>query len=112
MEITYKNIGDVVKVELQGKLTLGQKGTGAFREAIRELLLKKERYLLLDMRGVYAIDFAGSQELVSAFAQAANQGKTIKLLQLVSKRLNFATVDRIYKIFEVYEDEVVAVRSF
>jgi anti-sigma B factor antagonist len=94
-----------------GRITLGE-GSSIFREALRELVAKGQKKILLNLADVSYIDSSGIGELVSGFTTVTNQGGQLKLLNLNKRVKDLLQITKLYTVFEVFEDEATAVRSF
>ena len=106
-----RQVGDVVIVDIFGRITLGD-GTGVVRETVKDLLKEGQRNLLLNLGEVSYIDSSGLGELVGAYATGMSQGAQLKLLN-VQKRVNdLLQVTKLYTVFESFTSETAAVRSF
>jgi anti-sigma B factor antagonist len=68
--------------------------------------------LLLNLGEVTYIDSSGIGELVSGFTTVANQQGTLKLLNLNKRVKDLLQITKLYTVFEVFDDEASAVRSF
>jgi len=101
----------VTVVHLSGKLTLGD-GTSSFRTLIRETIESGKKNILLDMSDIYYVDSSGLGELVTAYTTVAKSGGKLKLLKLTQRVQDLVQLTRVYRIFESFEDETVAIRSF
>jgi len=104
-------VGDVVVIDVSGRITLGE-GSSNLREGIRELLGKGNRKILLNLGEVSYIDSSGIGELVSAFTSSANQGGQLKLLNLTKRVKDLLQITKLYTVFEVFDEEAKAIRSF
>jgi len=98
-------------VELNGRITLGE-GSVQLREAIRDLISKGSRTILLNMGDVNYIDSSGLGELVSAYTTAKNQGASVKLLSLTKKVKDVLQLTKLYTVFDIYDAETTAIASF
>ena len=108
---TVRRVNDVSIVDINGKITLGE-NTGMLRDEVRSLLSKGAKNLVLNMAHVGYIDSSGLGELVSAYTTTANQGGSLKLLNLQSKARDLMQLTKLYTVFAVFEDEKTAVESF
>jgi anti-sigma B factor antagonist len=68
--------------------------------------------LLLNLGDVSYIDSSGIGELVSGFTSVANQGGQLKLLNLTKRVKDLLQITKLYTVFEVYDEEAAAIRSF
>jgi len=111
IQVTNRQVGDVTVVDVAGRITLGE-GASALRENIRDLVAKGNKKILLNLSDVSYIDSSGIGELVSAYTTVTNQGGTLKLLGLTKRVKDLLQITKLYTVFEVFESEPIAVRSF
>ena len=104
-------VGDVLVVNLTGPITLGP-GTREFRQLITDTLESGRKNILLNMAEVYYIDSSGLGELVAAYTAATRRGGKLKLMKLTQRVQDVVQLTKVYRIFEVFDDESTAVRSF
>jgi anti-sigma B factor antagonist len=104
-------VGDVTVIDATGRITLGE-GASTFRDEIRTLAAKGNQKLLLNLGDVSYIDSSGIGELVSGFTTVTNHGGQLKLLGLTKRVKDLLQITKLYTVFEVYDDEAAAVRSF
>lgn len=111
VKLTTRQVGDVTVIDASGRITLGE-GSSTFRDAIREMTAKGNKKLLLNLADVSYIDSSGIGEMVSGFTSVTNQGGQLKLLNLTKRVKDLLQITKLYTVFEVFEDEAAAVRSF
>ena len=111
VKLNTRQVGDVTVVDAVGRVTLGE-GASAFRDTIRDLASNGHKKLLLNLAEVSYIDSSGIGELVSGFTTVANQGGAVKLLNLTKRVQDLLQITKLYTVFEVFDDEAAAVRSF
>lgn len=111
VKLTNRKVGDVTVIDAVGRITLGE-GASSFRDRIRELASQGNKKLVLNLSDVTYIDSSGIGELVSGFTTVANQGGQLKLLNLTKRIQDLLQITKLYTVFEVYDDEAAAVRSF
>jgi anti-sigma B factor antagonist len=111
MKLTTQEKGNVIIVHTSGKLTLGD-GSSALREKMRKLIRAGFRRILLDMADVTYIDSSGLGELVAAYTTVTNAGGEMKLLNLCKRIDDLLTITKLYTVFDTFEDEAWALRSF
>ena len=110
-KLSPRQVGDVTVIDVAGRITLGE-GSSNLREGIRELIAKGAKKILLNLGEVSYIDSSGIGELVSGFTSVANAGGQLKLINLTKRVKDLLQITKLYTVFEVYEDEAAAVRSF
>jgi anti-sigma B factor antagonist len=111
VKLTSRQVGDVTVIDAAGRITLGE-GASAFRDMIRDLAAKGNKKLLLNLAEVSYIDSSGIGELVSGFTTVTNNGGQLKLVGLSKRVKDLLQITKLYTVFEVYEDEAEAIRSF
>jgi anti-sigma B factor antagonist len=111
MLANVRKVEDVCVLDLSGKITIGE-GTLLLRETIRNLMVKNEHKVLLNLADVSYIDSSGIGELVSSFSTFSSQGGKLKLLNLTRKVHDLLSITKLLTVFEVFEDELKAIQSF
>jgi anti-sigma B factor antagonist len=89
--IAEVQVGDVTILRMGGRLEL-EEGDLVFRDT--------------------RIDSAGIGMLVSKYLTTQKRGGTIKLLQLTRRSDHLMDITRLATVFEIFDDEADAVRSF
>jgi anti-sigma B factor antagonist len=111
MKISTRQVDGVTILDLSGRITLGE-GSVQLRDAVRELLAKGQKHILLNLAEVNYIDSSGIGELVSAFTTVRNQGGELKLLKLTKKVHDLLQITKLYTVFDIKDDEAEAIASF
>ena len=111
LTIATRELDGVTILDLSGRITLGE-GAVQLREAIRELIGKGVKKILVGLGDVNYIDSSGLGELVSSFTTAKNQSADLKLLNLTKKVKDVLQVTKLYTIFDIFDDEASAIASF
>ncbi len=111
LTIHSREVDGVTVLDLSGRITLGE-GSVQVRDAIRDLISKGQKSILLNLGDVNYIDSSGLGELVSAFTTAKNQGADLKLLHLTKKVHDLLQLTKLYTVFDVKDDEASAIASF
>ncbi len=106
-----RHAGNVAVVDLSGRLCLGE-GSGLIRNTIKELLNSGTSKILLNLGEVSYMDSAGLGELVGAYASVTNAGGKIKLVNAQGKVSEVLTITKLYTVFESFQQETSALRSF
>jgi anti-sigma B factor antagonist len=109
--MTLREVGPVTIVDLSGRISLGE-GSALLRKTIRELLDAGQAKILLNLGDVNYIDSSGIGELVSAFTAVRNRSGELKLLNLTKKVHDLLQITKLFTVFDVYNDEPSAVRSY
>jgi len=111
VKLTTRQVGDVTVIDATGRITLGE-GASTFRDTVRDLAAKGDKKILLNLSDVTYIDSSGIGELVSGFTTVTNHGGVLKLLGLSKRVKDLLQITKLYTVFEVFDDESTAVRSF
>lgn len=103
--------GEVVVLELDGRIVVGE-GSRLLHTEVARLLNRGQRKIILDLGAVTHLDSSGIGELVSRHTTTSNAGGRLVLNRLPRKIHDLLRVTRLVNIFEVYDDEDDALRSF
>jgi len=111
MKASTRTVDGIEIISLQGKITIGA-GDTQLREVISNAVNAGKTNILLDLSGVTTIDSSGIGELVGSYTTVTNRGGKLKLLHLPAKLNELLHVTQLITVFEVYENEQEAIRSF
>lgn len=111
MEIAERKVSDVTILDLTGKLTLGE-GDESLRQAISTLLAAGNKKIVLNLEGVPYIDSAGLGEVVRTHTTVSKQGGSLKLLNLTKRIEDLLAITKLLTVFDTYDSEADAVKSF
>lgn len=110
-KLNSRQVGDVTVIDVSGRITLGE-GSSAIRDEMHALTGSGNKKVLLNLGDVSYIDSSGIGELVSSYTTMTNAGGTLKLLNLNKRAKDLLQITKLYTVFDVYEDEAHAVKSF
>jgi anti-sigma B factor antagonist len=111
LNIQERESGGVTILDMNGKVTIGE-GSVALRSAIRGLLEKGKKKILLNLAGVGYIDSSGIGELVASFTAINKEGGQLKLLNLTQKLQDLLAITKLLTVFDVYESEAEALEGY
>jgi len=111
IDFSTRQSDGITIVDLKGRITLGE-GSVTLRDTVHDLLSKGQKRILLNLGEVNYIDSSGIGELVSAFTAAKKQGGEVKLLNLSKRVHDLLQITKLYTVFDVKDDEALAVESF
>jgi anti-sigma B factor antagonist len=111
MKITERLVGDVVLLDLQGKILIGE-GDDQLREAVTKLADSGKTKILLNLAEVPYVDSAGLGEIVRCYTTVSRKGGKLKLLHLTKKIQDLLAITKLLTVFETYENEEEAIKSF
>jgi anti-anti-sigma factor len=110
LEIVERRSGPVTLLELAGDLVAH--AGNPFREHIMTLISAGQTGILLDLSRVTSLDSGGVGALVAMYTHVSRRGGRLKLLGLTSRMHRALQITRLLPVFETFEDEDEAVRSF
>lgn len=111
MEIEQRPSGDVMILDLKGKLTIGS-GDELLKDKINSLIQQGHKRLLLNLAAVPYVDSAGLGAIVSSYTTVSREGGSLKLLGLTSRIEDLLAITKLLTVFDTYESESDAVASF
>ena len=111
MHVELRQAGDVVVVDLRGRLTAGL-GDQMLRDTLSQLLDDRHKKILLNLSEVSFIDSAGVGELVAGLRASQRAGAALKVLNSSERVHSTLYLARLLPIFEVYQDEKEALTHF
>ena len=101
----------VTIVDISGRIVLGPE-SAAIRELVCDLLSNGRKNILFNLGDVNYIDSSGLGSLVIALTSVRKQDGELKLLNLTKQIQDLIQLTRLYTVFDIMNDEAVAVRSF
>jgi len=111
LKFTLKVVGDICVLKLDGRFMAA--GDSFFlREKIKNVLSMGIQKLLIDMDSVPYIDSTGVGFLVSSHTSITQEGGHLKLLKVKPKILEVFKLMNLLKVFEIFEDDETAIKSF
>jgi anti-sigma B factor antagonist len=111
MKIKTRERMGVTILDISGEITIG-KGDVDLRKEINDLIGKDIFNILLNLSKVSFIDSSGIGEIVRSLTTVQKHEGQLKLLGLESKVRDLFTVTRLITVFETFENEETAVKSF
>jgi anti-sigma B factor antagonist len=109
--LSLRRVGDVTVIDIVGQLKLDEDAV-SLRDAVRDLVAKDQKKILVNLGEVPYIDSSGIGELVAGFTTVTNKGGQLKLLNLTKRVKDLLQITKLYTVFEVYDNEAHAVQSF
>jgi anti-sigma B factor antagonist len=112
MNIAERTIGDVVVVDVSGKITLGDGGDMALKDKMRSLIQQGKTKILLNLGDVSYVDSAGLGEIVQAYGTVTKTGGALKLVNTTKRIKDLLAITKLLTVFETFDSEAEAVTSF
>src|SRR4026208_917937 len=111
MNIEERTVGDVVVLDLKGRVTLGE-GDELLKDKVNSLVNQGQKKIVLNLAEVPYIDSTGLGEIVRTYTTVSRQGGSLKLLGLTKRITDLLSITKLLTVFETYDNEADAVRSF
>jgi anti-sigma B factor antagonist len=111
MQIAERQSGSVAVLDLSGKITLGDDGT-LLKDKLHSLLHQGKKNILLNLGQVQYVDSAGLGALVSAYTTVTREGGSLKLVNVTKKLQDLLSITKLLTVFDTYDSEDEAVRSY
>jgi anti-sigma B factor antagonist len=111
MQIEERTIGDVLILDVKGRITLGE-GDELLKDKVNSLLNQGLKKIVLNLAEVPYIDSAGLGEIVRTYTTVSRQGGNLKLLNLTKRITDLLSITKLLTVFETYDSESEAVQSF
>ena len=111
MQIEERSIGDVMVLDLKGRITLGE-GDELLKDKVNSLLNQGQKKILLNLADVPYIDSAGLGEVVRTYTTVSRQGGSLKLLNLTKRITDLLSITKLLTVFETFDSESEAVKSY
>jgi len=111
LTVMERTIDEVIILDLDGSIRLGEEESH-LREAVKTLLAAGRTKIVLNLADVDYIDSSGIGALVYSFTTARRNNGQLKLLHLSQRVHDVLTLTKLLSVFETFDDEDAAVKSF
>ena len=111
MQITERQVGDVMILDLKGKITLGE-GDELLKDKVNSIVSQGRRKIVLNLAEVPYLDSAGLGVVVRAYTTVSRQGGSLKLLNQTKRFTDLLSITKLLTVFDTFDSEDEAVRSF
>lgn len=111
MQIEERQVGNVMILDLSGKLTIGE-GDELLKDKINSVIHQGHKNLVLNLADVPYVDSAGLGQMVSTLHTVNRQDGKLKLLNLTSRIKDLLSITKLLTVFDAFENEQEALDSF
>jgi anti-sigma B factor antagonist len=111
MQISERETGSVMVLDLSGKITLGD-GDTLLKDKLHSLLHQGKKKVLLNLADVSYVDSAGLGALVSAYTTVTREGGSLKLANITRKLQDLLSITKLLTVFETFDSVDEALRSY
>jgi anti-sigma B factor antagonist len=87
-------------------------GDTLLKDKIHSLVFQERKNIVLNLGHVSYMDSSGLGALVASFVTAKNNGGQVKLLNLTGRLQDLLAIAKLLTVFETFDSEADAVRSF
>jgi anti-anti-sigma factor len=111
MKFSTRKIGDVIVIDVDGKILLGE-GDVEIKETVDGLLKQGYKKILLNLAKVPYLDSAGLGEIIRCFTALRRSGGNFKLLSPNKRIIDLLSITKLLNVFDCYDSESAAITSF
>lgn len=111
MEILQRREGNIVLLDIYGTITLGE-SKEKFARVMDDLLSEAHVNVLVNFSNINYLDSTGIGELVGYMNRFVESKRQLKLLRPHDRIRKLLQITKLDTIFEIYEDEQEALKSF
>ena len=111
IKIDERHIDGITVLDIVGKLTIDE-AAQQLRDKINSLISQNRLQLVLNLARVPYIDSGGLGQIVASYGSVKRAGGTVKLLNVNSRNHDLLSITRLVTLFETFDSEAEAVRSF
>ncbi len=110
LRMSTRSVEGVLVVDCSGRVVFGEE-SATLRDTVKRLLAESPK-VVLNLREVNYVDSGGLGTLVSLYTSARNAGGAVKLANLSKRVGDLLQLTKLLTIFEVFDDEEAAAKSF
>jgi len=111
MQITERTVGDVTVLDLQGRLVFGD-GFDELRDTVSRLVGEGRVNVLLNLDQVTALDSSGIGLIACKYLTTQRHKGQLKLCNLHLRTHRVLNITKLLTIFESFDSEADALRTF
>ena len=111
MQMTERRVGSVTVLDLAGTITIDDDAE-RLKDKINSLIQQTRTSVVLNLADVSYIDSGGLGQLVASYAALARAAGALKLLHLTKRNHDLLSITRLVTVFQAFDTEDEAVRSF
>lgn len=111
MDILQRRQGNIVILDVHGAISMGE-SKEKFAHVMEELFTQTDVNVLLNFEQINYVDSTGIGELVGYLNRFAENNRHLKILKPHERIKKLLQITKLDTIFEIYEDEQAALKSF
>ena len=110
LKLNNRIVNGVTVVDCNGRIVFGEE-SALLRDTLKQLI-KESSQIVLNLGSISYIDSGGLGTLVALYTTAQNAGGGVKLANLTQRVGDLLQVTKLVTVFEVYDSEEKAIKSF
>jgi anti-sigma B factor antagonist len=111
MKLAIRKAKDIVVIDVDGKIVLGE-GDVEIKRAVDGLLQKGSKSIILNLTKVPYLDSAGLGEIMRCFTALRRDGGNFKLVSPNQRIIDLLSITKLLNVFDIYDNESAAIKSF
>src|SRR5689334_23047378 len=111
LNVSTREVAGVTIIDIEGRIALGDT-SAKLHQTLRDLVDGGKQKLLINLAKVTGIDSSGLGTLVAGYTTVERAGGQLKLENLSDRVIELMTITKLLTVFDVYDNEANAVRSF
>ncbi len=111
MKFSTRKVGDVIVIDVDGKILLGD-GDVEIKRTVDDFLKRGNKNILLNLAKVPYLDSAGLGEIIRCFTALRRIGGNFKLLSPNKRVIDLLNITKLIDVFDCYDNESAAIKSF
>ena len=111
MKFSTRKIGDIVVIDAEGKILLGD-GDVEIKQAVDSLIKQGNKKIVLNLAKVPYLDSAGLGEIIRCFTTLRKIGGHFKLMAPNQRIIELLNITKLLNVFDCYDSESSAIESF
>ncbi|MFQ6081837.1 MAG: STAS domain-containing protein [Candidatus Aminicenantia bacterium] len=112
MVINTREKNDIVIFDIEGEIKRSEITDVTLHQIVKDQLDTGKRNILLNFEKVELIDSFGVGEILASYISTHNLGGKLKLAKISKKLYLVFQVTMLTNVFEIFDDEEVALKSF
>jgi anti-sigma B factor antagonist len=111
MKLSTRKNGNIVIIDVDGKIVLGEECL-EIKKTVDTLLGRGNKNFLLNLAKVPYLDSAGLGEIIRCFTSLRKSGGSFKLLSPNQRIIDLLTITKLLDVFDTFDNESAAIASF
>jgi anti-anti-sigma factor len=112
MKISTREKDDILIFDIEGEIRRSDITDITLHQLVKDQLDTGKRHILLNFQNVEFIDSFGVGEILASYISTHNLGGKLKIAKISKKLYLVFQVTMLTKVFEIFDDEELALDSF